>query len=117
MPTPITIKVRPERLRATGDNVTDIIIPFYGQYQKISRLLNSILSSPIDNPYHICLVDDGSPNSDFLEEIERLKVPYVTTVQLPHQVGFAAALYAGYMATKNNFVVFMHSDCVVEDAA
>lgn len=101
----------------------DIIIPFHSQYEKVSRLIRSILLSVKSNPYQITLVDDCSENKSFGEEIKREFAkdtpagykPQLQYIRSEEQVGFAGALKLGFDATEQPWVLFMHSDCLVED--
>ena len=101
----------------------DIIIPFYGQYEKVRSLIESIMIAVKSNPYHITLVDDCSDNETFYSEInEQFKkrtpegiTPQVSCIRNKEQLGFGASLKVGYDATELPWVLFMHSDCLVED--
>lgn len=90
----------------------DIIIPFHTQYEKVHKAVDSIWRGVKSNPYQMCLVDDCSPNKGYVKLYENS--PRMAIVQLPSQMGFGAALQAGFMATNNPFVAFVHSDCVIE---
>jgi len=92
----------------------DIIIPFHGKYEKVLRLVKSILFATKSNPYQICLVDDCSPNVKFLQEMASL--PQVFTTRTPSQLGFGGALEYGFKQTKQPWVLFLHSDCLIEQA-
>lgn len=99
----------------------DILVPFHGQHDKVSRLLRSILSYTRSNPYHITLIDDASPNDTYIEELGPLCkspgqgiMPQVSCIRLNKQVGFGGALLAGFQATELPWVMIMHSDCVIE---
>lgn len=96
-----------------GRAKVDILIPFHGQYEKVVRLIEGILYAVRSNPYLITLIDDGSPNYKFVENLKG--VPQINTVRLEQQVGFASALHAGYKATQQPWVMVMHSDCEIED--
>lgn len=91
----------------------DIIIPFHGQYNRVRRLVESILLHTKSNPYLITLVDDASPNAAFLETIKTMAP--IRPIRLNEQRGFAGALKAGYDLGNKPWCVFMHSDCVVHD--
>jgi len=102
----------------------DIICPFHGQYEKLTVLLDSIFRLTRSNYYKICIVDDASPNSQFIETIgkaskknseRRNSDNVVQTIRLNEQRGFAGALKAGFEATENPYVCFMNSDCKIED--
>jgi GT2 family glycosyltransferase len=90
----------------------DIIVPFHGQYEKVVKLIESVYRVR-SNPYQLTLVDDGSPYEGFLEQIASL--PQLKCIRLDKQVGFGAALKAGFEATKQPWVMFLHSDCEAED--
>ena len=90
----------------------DIIIPFHGQENKVSKLVESIIThTHKTNSYRIVLVDDAS-DSDWGALWER--VPGVSIVRNKKQLGFGGALYEGFINTDSPWVVFMHSDCLVE---
>jgi GT2 family glycosyltransferase len=101
----------------------DIIIPFHAQYKKVTTLIESIMLAIKSNPYHITLVDDASDNSNFSTEInEQFKKktpegikPQVTCIRNNEQIGFGASLKVGFDSTELPWVLFMHSDCLVED--
>jgi glycosyltransferase involved in cell wall biosynthesis len=95
-----------------GRSPVDIIVPFHGCYDKVIRLIEGVYKVR-SNPYQLTLVDDGSPNKGFLTQIESL--PQLNCIRLEKQRGFGAALRAGYEATKQPWVMFMHSDCEIED--
>ncbi len=95
-----------------GRSPVDIIVPFHGLYEKVIKLIESIYRVR-SNPYQLTLVDDGSPNVGFLPSIEGL--PQLKCIRLEKQVGFGAALKAGFDATKQPYVMFMHSDCEAVD--
>ena len=58
--TTITKQSRPLEYVPFSRSRVDIIIPFYGQYEKVTSLVESILVAVRSNPYHITLVDDCS---------------------------------------------------------
>ena len=101
----------------------DIIIPFHAQYEKVSSLVQSIIVSVKSNPYQITLVDDCSENDNFSKEIaEQFKKntpegcrPQVVCIRNEKQLGFGGSLKVGYENTDLPWVLFMHSDCLVED--
>lgn len=91
----------------------DILIPFHGQYGKVRKLVESILLFTKSNPYLVTLIDDGSMNASFAEQI-KMMAPVRVIRQEEHR-GFASALKAGFEATVKPWVVFLHSDCRVQD--
>lgn len=101
----------------------DIIIPFHGQYEKVSSLVQSILISVKSNPYQITLVDDHSENETFHKELAdqfKKTTPegyrcQVVCIRNKKQLGFGGSLRVGYENTNLPWVLFLHSDCLVED--
>jgi GT2 family glycosyltransferase len=73
-------------------------------------------------------VDDHSPNKFFVEEFLAdsplvkdtgsmgfQHKPQLVLHRTPEQLGFAGALQYGFERSEEPWVVFMHSDCVIED--
>jgi GT2 family glycosyltransferase len=116
-------KSRPLSLKPFSTSRVDIIVPFHSQYERVSELIRSIIVSVKSNPYQITLVDDRSENKTFGEEIKRDFAkntpegykPQVQYIRSEERLGFAGALKLGFESTENPWVLFMHSDCVVED--
>lgn len=90
----------------------DIIVPFHGQYQKVTRLIESIYRATRP-PFLLTLVDDGSKNSAYLDEIK--ENTNINCIRNEEQLGFAGALMKGYNQTKFPWIVFMNSDCYVDN--
>ena len=93
----------------------DIIIPFHGQYEHVRELTSSILWKTRSNPILITLVDDGSPNVDFLETIS--EAPRTQTIRLENQRGFGNAVKVALENTSLPYVCIMHSDCIVYNSS
>ncbi len=101
----------------------DIIIPFHGQYEKVSSLVQSIIVCVKSNPYQITLIDDHSENEMFHKEVAdqfKKTTPegfrsQVVCIRNEKQLGFGASLRVGYENTNLPWLLFMHSDCLVED--
>lgn len=91
----------------------DIVIPFHGQYHYVIRLLSSLFRYTLSNPYTIYLVDDCSPNTEYIKDMRIFKD--VVCIRNETQLGFGGAMKAGFEQTKSPWVVFMNSDCEVED--
>jgi GT2 family glycosyltransferase len=116
-------KTRPLSLKPFSTSRVDIIVPFHSQYERVSGLIRSIIMSVKSNPYQITLVDDCSDNRSFGEEVKREFAkntpdgykPQVQYIRSDEHLGFAGALKLGFDSTENPWVLFMHSDCVVED--
>lgn len=106
----------------------NIIIPFHGEFEKVTRCLESILMVTRSNPYQICLVDDASEDAKFFDEMmnawfakvpERYKYagvePQVIGVRSEKHLGFGGAVNLGLQKTKQPWVLIMHSDVVVSN--
>ena len=89
-----------------------IIVPFHGQYEKVTKLVRSIVMATRSNPYEIVLVDDCSPNRQFIEKVKG--TPQVKTFRSEKHLGMGRALKLGFESTKQPWVVFLNSDCVIE---
>ena len=119
-----TVKSRPMEFTPFSRSPVDILIPFHAQYEKVTELLKSILTSVRSNPYQITLVDDCSDNKNFGEEINKQFIkttppgfkPQVQYIRSNKHLGFGAALKLGFDATNSPWVMIMHSDCLVEDS-
>lgn len=119
-----THKSRPVEFKLFSRSPVDILIPFHSQYEKVSELIQSIIISVKSNPYQITLIDDCSENKSFGEEIKKqfLKTtppgfkPQVQYIRSEERLGFGGALKLGFNSTNLPWVLFMHSDCIVEDS-
>lgn len=110
----------------------DILIPFHGQQDKVLRLIKSILKQVRSNPYQITLIDDASPEkepedkqsnwatlAEVVKDYDKNRPsgtrPILQLLRNKEQLGFGGSLLHGYQKTDNPWVLFMHSDCLVED--
>jgi O-antigen biosynthesis protein len=96
-----------------SNSSVDIVIPFYKCYDKVAKLVESIWSCTRSNPYRICLVDDASPNADFIKNFN--DKPLMTTVRSEKRLGFGGALKLGYDSTNFPWVIFLNSDCEIQE--
>lgn len=103
----------------------DIIIPYHGQYQKLTNLLDSVFRLTRSNYYQVCVVDDHSPNAEFIKVLNKnaQKVAKMRNtrnvfqaVRCTEQRGWGGACLAGYKATESPYVCFLNSDCLIEDS-
>lgn len=119
-----TRNARPLGIGPFSRSAVDILIPFHSQYEKIYDLVKSIVISVKSNPYQITLIDDCSENEEFGKDIDKEFAksappgtrPQVRCIRSEKQMGFGGALKVGFNSTTLPWVMFMHSDCVVEDA-
>jgi GT2 family glycosyltransferase len=101
------------------DQKVDIIIPFYGQYDRVAQLVSSLIYCTRVNLFRICIVDDCSPNEDFIKDGFDI-VPNLKIVRNEERLGFGASLEVGANALAKEpevfpWLVFMHSDCRAEN--
>lgn len=94
----------------------DIIIPFHGNYHILSECIESIITKTFGAMYTITIVDDCSPNKNFISDLEEKKLKHIPIQYIRHreQKGFGASLKSGFDKTQNNWVLFLHSDCRIE---
>lgn len=118
---PKTFQARPiyRHLVELKEKKIDIILPFFGNYEKVYRLLKQIWGGLKSNPYQIYLIDDCSPNEVFIRGFE--SAPWTKVIRNETQLGFGGALAAGFnksieMENPNELVVFLHSDCHADDS-
>lgn len=97
-------------------SMVEIIIPFYNKHALVSKLITSIFNAVSSNKYLITLVDDGSTNKSFVEQMQKAKIPGVRCLKQENK-GFGSAIN---LALKNPFgkeipyVLIMHSDVFLE---
>ena len=92
----------------------DIIVPFHGQYQRLHTLCQGIWRHTKSHNYRLYIVDDNSPNRTYAPAYR--EAPRTTVIQNDKQLGFGGALQKGFEAGKNEWVVFVQSDCAIEYA-
>jgi len=106
-----------------SDQYVDVVIPFYGQYEKVASLVTSLIHHTMTPHFRICLVDDASPNQDFIQ-YGFGQIPNLLEVRNDEQIGFGACIQKGIEALdkvrrKNQpifkWVVIMHSDCLIKE--
>lgn len=116
---------RPVSVASDFISQVDIIVPFHGQYQKVTTLIESIFRLTRSNYYTLCLVDDASPNSEFIRTIKinsekvskvRGTANVIKAIRSPEQLGFGGACKMGYEMTNSPYVCFINSDCKIEDS-
>ena len=102
----------------------DIIIPFHGQYEKVTKLLESIYAKTKTNYIDIYLIDDDSPNGEFIDNVaanisktsnKRGLRNNFHAFRSAERVGFAGAMKKAFDRGESPYVCFVNSDCIVED--
>jgi GT2 family glycosyltransferase len=121
-----TYAARPVNDVSEFNSQVDIIIPFHGQYDMVIRLLDSIFRLTRSNFYEIYLVDDNSPNADFIQNIQQNAIKnadrlrqrnVVNTFRCESRKGFAGACKIGWEHSESPYVCFINSDCEIVDSS
>jgi GT2 family glycosyltransferase len=106
------------------DQSVDIIIPFHGQYDQVTNLIDSIYRYTVKVPYTIYLIDDCSTNENFIQDISASVLNVIRNRRIPHllqnarnpeQKGFAASARVGFNLGQGSYVCILNSDCLIED--
>lgn len=93
----------------------EFIIPFHGQQSKVTQLVESIYATINTNKYLITLVDDGSPNKDFIKMIQKSKLTGIRCLAQEHK-GFGAAVNLALKTPSEYnipYVCILHSDVLM----
>ena len=102
----------------------DVIIPFHGQYDKVTALLESLYQNTRTNFIQIYLVDDNSPNEEFINIVtkniskssnKRNLENNFHGLRCQERHGFAGAARRAFERGENPYVCVLNSDCVIED--
>lgn len=101
------------------DAAVDIIVPYHGQYEKTLALIESIFKFTRSNYYHLYVVDDFSPNDNFLKIISnnarKRSITNFKAMRCSTQRGFAGACQVAVDRSENPYICCVNSDCLVED--
>lgn len=102
------------------DIYVSVVVPVYNEAECIPELLTRLVKTlePLEKPFEIIAVDDGSSDQSldlllkFRETDNRLHV-----IQLARNFGQSPALYAGFAATRGQYVIMIDADlqCYPED--
>lgn len=92
----------------------DILLPYHGQYEAMTKCIGSIFACTPNQDYNIILIDDASPNPYHWRTLSETRKK-VFGMRLPEQVGFGAALAAGFSISKSPLVAIVHSDVWTEN--
>lgn len=119
-----TFVARPMHEASQFNSQVDIIIPYYGQYEKTTRLIESIFRLTRSNYYHLYVIDDCSPNSQYGSMIKqnteknskKTKQENIVHVHRNEvQKGYAGACKVGFDMGESPYVCFVNSDCLIKD--
>lgn len=92
----------------------DILLPFHGQYESVTKCIGSIFSCTPNQDYNIILIDDASPNPHYVKALSEHRKK-VFGIRLNEQVGFGGALAEGFRISQNPLVAIVHSDVWMEN--
>lgn len=116
-----THNARPMAESSTFNSAVSIIVPFHGKYEFCTSLVESVLRFTKSNFYELILVDDASPNEDYISRAEENLLkhpsPYVRIkcIRCTDQMGFGGAAKVGFDTSECPYVVVINSDCVIEN--
>lgn len=96
-------------------NGFNVVVPYHGQYSAVRQCIGSIFLQTRKVPFRITLVDDGSPNKEFFSTIAQMD-NQVDGVRFEQPKGFGACLNEAIKLTKEPWLVFMNSDCIVHES-
>jgi glycosyltransferase involved in cell wall biosynthesis len=90
-----------------------VVVPLLNEEQSLSALYHEIARAldPLEDEFEVVFVDDGSTDGS-LEVLSRLhnELPNVVVVHLRRNFGKAAALQAGFLEAKGEFIVTIDAD-------
>lgn len=116
---------RPMNNVSVFNSQVDIVVPFHGQYDMLTQLMQSLFRLTRSNYYRLILVDDCSPNPDFIMNIEQNARKHssrtrqenvVKTIRNEEQKGYGFSCRVGFEAGESPYVCFINSDCKIEDS-
>ena len=110
-----TIQTKPFQLAPV-----EIIIPFMDEHAKVLNLMTDIFNSISSNRYLITLVDDGSLNQNFVQQLKSKKIPGVRFLNHKQNRGFGASINTALKTPFPNYlpyVLIMHSDVRLKDVS
>lgn len=126
-----TFIARPIAEPSIFSSAVSIVVPFHGQYELCTKLVESITFYTKSNYYELCIVDDASPNKSYLTALEanltkqysnrrggspnQNSIATIKCIRSSEHLGFGGAIKLGFEHTTHPYVVFINSDCVIED--
>ena len=90
------------------ENLVSVVIPAYRSAAYIRTTLNSVLSQSFQG-YEILVVNDGSPDTDLLEQALAPYSGHIRYFRRPHS-GPSAARNFGILESRGKYVAFLDSD-------
>jgi GT2 family glycosyltransferase len=97
-----------------AENGINIIVAYHGQYKDLRECIGSIFLNTRNIPFRITVVDDGSPNKNFFSTISQMD-NQIDGIRFDEPKGFGACLNEAIRLTKEPWLVFLNSDCVIKE--
>ena len=104
--------------RKTFDGDVEIIIPFHGAHAHVSKIIQTLFNTIYSNKYLVTLVDDGSKNSNYYNQIQGANIPGLRILRKEKNTGFGSAINFAlsnpFKFSKSEkiipYIVVVHSD-------
>ena len=91
----------------------DVVIPFHACYENVASLIENIFRYSPNIVNKVILVDDDSPNKDFVKIYENNK--RIKIVKNEKNIGFGASVNKGAAVSERPSIAVLHSDVLFED--
>jgi len=91
-----------------------VVIPLYDRADYIIRSIKSVLNQTYSS-FELIVVDDASKDNS-VEIVSGILDPRINLIQLPKNLGNAAARNEGWKAAKGNWIVYLDSDDWFEES-
>ena len=104
---------------SNADVEVSIVVPTYGQADKLARLLESLAAMTTPPAYEVIVVDDCSPDNTEAVVREWMQAPHPFATEyckLARNAGPATARNEGTRRARGRIVAYTDSDCVVDTA-
>jgi GT2 family glycosyltransferase len=96
--------------QACQNPVIDVIIPAYNEFRHTVNALLSVMSSQIDEPYRVLLVDDASPDPELRKFSE---VPGLVYIRNSENLHFLRSCNAAWKKCTAKYVVLLNNDALL----
>lgn len=93
--------------KSKNPKMLSVVVPLYNEQDNIAALQREVAAALAGLEYELILVDDSSTD-ETLARIER--APNVRVIEFEKNTGQSAAMYAGIMAAKGEFIALLDGD-------
>ncbi len=95
--------------------MVSVIVLTYNNETMNRQCIDSILNQTAYASYELIIVDNHSTDStvDYLEELQRQKLPRVTVILNEENLGFAGGNNCGIRCAKGDYILLLNNDTVV----